>query len=292
MQAKSRLYARRLRGDIGPIGLDPRTRLPGAILAPAVSLTGADQYYDEESDVQNFTLGSRMKVDQRTFHYSRAGHAIVVANVHYMIVMDEPASDIFLNTAAPASVIGDTTLAITVGAFQANVVLADELVGGYVELYAAVPGGTIEWRRIIAKTVTVGAGAAAVFTITVDRPFHYDYPALCGCLIHPCIYRATMAPGDSPVPVGFTIGVGVSPIPVQNAYYYWLQTWGPCFIGPTAGWALAVAYFQDVYMDFNGAYASSLHMAIGGVNPSPQRIGYALGADNIGTGQIMLQLAP
>lgn len=40
MQAKSRLYGRRIRGDIGPIGTDPRTRLPGAILAPAVSLTG------------------------------------------------------------------------------------------------------------------------------------------------------------------------------------------------------------------------------------------------------------
>ncbi|GAJ20191.1 unnamed protein product, partial [marine sediment metagenome] len=29
MQARSRLYGRRIRGDVGPINLDPATSLPG-----------------------------------------------------------------------------------------------------------------------------------------------------------------------------------------------------------------------------------------------------------------------
>jgi hypothetical protein len=298
MQAVSRLYGRRIRGDVGPIGLDPRTRLPGAILAPAVSLTGADQYYTEESDVQNFALASRMVVDQRTFHYARARHAIADGvGVNYLAVMTEPLSDVFLNAAAPDRVIGDTTLAITVGAFQGSAVLANELVDGFIEIWPV--GGFLEWRRIIANTASAPAGAGGVFTVTVDRPFLHNLPfATTGCLIHPCIYRAIMSAGDFLAHggiAGFTIAVGLPPIAVPLNHYFWLQTWGPCCIGPTAGYPLEVGVpdFMDVYMDENGAIASAFHQGIGAAGtPSPQRIGYALGAENIGTLQIMLQLAP
>jgi len=298
MQAKSKLYGRRIRGDIGPIGLDPRTRLPGAILAPAVSLTGADQYYTEESDVKNFDLGSRMVVDQRAFHYAKAGHAIAdPAGTVYLAVMTEPLSDLWLLIAAPAKVIGDTTLAITIGGFQNNVLVADELVDGFIEIWPNAPAGSFMWRRIIANTAPDAPGAGGVFTVTVDRPFNHDValggPG--GCIIHPNIYRETMSAVDALAEGcigGCTVAVGLPPIPVPLDHYYWLQTYGPCCIGPTTDKPLEIPYFVDVYFYENGSVASLHYFLTTLGHIGPQRVGYALGAENIRNMQVMLQLAP
>lgn len=287
------ILGRRIKGDI-LMDIDPITNAPGRLLGPAVSLTGVEQFYDEQSHVQNFTLGSRMMVDQRVYHYARAGHAIAEIDCMYLAIMTEEASMIFLNTALPAAAPGDTTLSVTVGAFQGSVVVANELIGGYVELWPP-PGFILEWRRIIANTASVPAGAGGVFTITVDRPLRHAYPAATGLLIHPNIYRATMGQGDSIVPGGYAVAVGIPPIPVDNGHYYWLQTYGLAFLGPTGGaWALAPPnpFFADLYY-FGGGYTGAFDAwQQVGVTRSPQRVGYALGADDIGTGQIMLQLAP
>jgi len=305
MQAVSRLYGRRIRGDIGPIGIDPRTRQPGAILAPAVSLTGAEQYYDEESAVQNFTLGSRMQVDERTYHYARAALAIVdtinPGTLYLAVMTDQILAVNDLLSAAPARVVGDVTVVVTNGGagFQAGTVVADELVGGYVEIWSG--GNQMMWRRIIANTGQV-AGVPGTITITVDRPFNHNVAVLSQVTVHPSIYRATMSFVDAGL-ADHCVAVGLPPIPVPINHYYWLQTWGPCFVGPTGlgVWPLAAAaagQFIDVYFSMNegGSKSSLLANPLAGgpiaTTESPQRIGYALGAGNYGSGEIMLQLAP
>lgn len=296
MQAGSRLYARRLRGDIGPIGIDPKTRLPGRILAPAVSLTRVDQFYDEVSPVQNFTLGSRMVGDERTFHYSFAPVALVAPCTYRLHISADQILQVNDRlSVAPAVVALDTTIVVDIasvappggGAFQAGTVAANELVGGFIEVWPVAGGARFMWRRIIANTAAV-AGAPTSITITVDRPFNLAAGIASGVTIHPSIYRNVRFPAAA----GFESAVGLPPVPVPINNYFWLQTYGRCFVSPTGAWPGSVANFRDVYFHSDGCINSSLGEGIGGAGPSPQRVGYVVGAGNYGTAEIMLQLAP
>lgn len=283
---RSRLYARRLRGDIGPLNTEPvgGRGLPGKIFAPAISLTGVDQYYDEESIVQNYNIGARMVADERVFHYSQAVAAIVHPYTYRLNVSSDQilAVNDLISTVLAAAASYQVTL--TVGAFQAGVVVADEFVGGWLECWP-IAGGSFMHRRIIANTATAVGGDIVV---TVDRPFNVALGIGSQCTIHPSPYRNTRAAGTL---AGFETAVGLAPIPVTIAYYYWNQTWGPCFIAPTGGWPLAVADFTDVYLHSDGCINSSLGEGIG-ATVSPQRIGYVMGSGNYGCAEIMLQLAP
>ncbi len=282
MQAVSRLYGRRIRGDIGPIGIDPKTRLPGRILAPAVSLTGADQHYDEESDAQNFTIGSRMQVDDRVFYYSQAVAALVYPTQYRLCVsIDQILAVNDMLSTIPTTVLGRTVI-LTVGAFQGGVIPVDDLAGGYVECNSA---GQYAWRRIVSNTVAAGG----VVSITVDRPFGYIFPATAQFSIHKSIYKNVNTAVAAAL-VGFAPAIGLPPIEVIINHYFWLQTYGPCFIGPTGAFPLSVANFYDVYYHQDGTTNSSLGEVIG-TTPSPQRIGHVMGSGNYGSGAVFLELS-
>jgi len=285
MQAKSRLYGRRIRGDIGPIGIDPKTRLPGRILAPAVSLTGADQYYDEESDVPNFTIGSRMQVDDRVFYYSQAVAALAYPQQYHMVVSTDQVLAINdMRSTTATTVLGR---AVTLedgpaGAFPAFA--ADDLVGGYVECNSA---GQYAWRRIVSNTAYLGTPGTV--TITVDRPFGYIFPIDSQFSIHYSIYKNVDSCAHAGL-VGFAPVIGVPPIAVQIAYFFWLQTYGPCWIGPTGAFPLSVANFYDVYFHQDGTTNSSVGEVIG-TTVSPQRIGHVMGSGAYGSGAVFLELS-
>lgn len=282
MQAKSRLYGRRIKGDIGPLNNDPRTNLPGRVLAPAVSLTGADQQYDEQSVVQNFAIGSRMQVDRRVFYYAKAVAALAYPTQFRLCVSTDQILAVNDLISTTATTVAGTQVTLTVGAFQAGVVAANELVNGYVECNAA---GIYAWRRIVANT----AVAAGVITITVDRPFGAIYAIGSQFSIHPSIYRNVDTAVHAAL-VGFAPVIGLPPIPVTINYYFWLQTYGPCFIGPTGAFPLSVANSYDVYYHSDGTTNSSLGEVIG-TTVSPQRIGHAEGSGNYGSGAVCLELS-
>lgn len=287
MQSKSLLYGRRIKGDIGPLNTDPRTNLPGGILAPAVSLNGAEQYYDEISPVQNFSIGSRMVVDERTFHYAKCNAALVAPCTYRLAVTtDQILAVNDLLSVAPAMVVGDKTVTLAVAGFQAGVVAANELVDGWAEIWPVIGGNTQMFRRIVANTAVV----AGNFNITVDRPFNIPLGIGSQVTIHPSVYRAVQSAFSAGL-AGFQVAVGLPPVPVTINNYFWLQTWGPCCVGPTGGFPLGVADFVDVYLHSDGCINSSLGEVIG-TTVSPQRVGYVLGAGNYGTMKIMLQLAP
>jgi hypothetical protein len=285
---RSLIVGRRIRGDIGPLNTDPTRRLPGRIIGPAVSLAGVYQDYDEESATQNYTIGSRMQVDERVFYYSYAHAAIagITASMRLAVSTDQilAVNDLL---SVGATVAGATQVVVTVGAFQAGVVTANELVGGWLEIWP-VAGTSFMFRKITANTATAVGGN---ITITVDRPMENVVGAASQVTVHPSVYRNV----ESAVTAGlaqFATAIGLPPRAVQLNYYFWLQTWGPCFIAPTGAWPLSVLNDYDVYFhqdgttaDFNAEYAA-------GANISPQRIGHVMGSGAYGAGSVFLQLAP
>ena len=291
---KTTLYGRRIRGDIGPLNIDPVRRLMSRIIAPAVSLTGYYQDYEEVSATQHFTIGSRMQVDDRTYHYGRGGAALVAPCTYRLAVnADLNAATTWGMALSVDIAVGDVTCTITPGAGYGevpNTVDEDELVGGWIEIWGAA--NAFAWRRIVGNTAIV-VGVPATMVVTVDRPFNFIVVAAAGvAALHRCIYRNVQMGGVYP---GYESAVGLPPVPVPLATrFFWLQTWGPCFIAPQFNPPGFVTGSRDVYLGANGSVLDKLAAEAAGANISPQRIGYVMGASTVGDGNsdIMLQLAP
>ena len=279
---KTTLYGRRIRGDIGPLNTDPVRRLMARIIAPAVSLTGVYQDYDEESVTQHFTIGSRMQVDDRVFYYSECNGGILYPNTYRLAVSTDQVLAVNDLISTTATTVAGRTVTLTVGGFQAGVVPANDLAGGWVECNAA---GIYAWRRIVSNTVVAGG----VITITVDRPFGAIFAIGSQFSVHKSPYKQ-VTDATTAALVGFAAAVGLPPIEVTNDYFFWLQTYGPCFIGPTGAFPLSVANQYDVYYHSDGTTQSSLGEGVGAV-ASPQRIGHVLGSGNYGSGAVFLEIS-
>jgi len=279
---KTTLYGRRIRGDIGPLNIDPVRRLMSRIIAPAVSLTGVYQDYDEEDVTQNFTIGSRMQVDDRVYYYSECNGAIAYPNQFRLAVSTDQILAVNDMISTTATTIVGRTVTLGTGGFQGDAVPADDLAGGWVECNAA---GIYAWRRIVSNTVAAGA----LVTITVDRPFGQIFGIGSQFSIHKSIYKQ-VTDATTAALVGFAAAIGLPPIEVTNDYFFWLQTYGPCFIGPTGAFPLSVTDQYDVYYHLDGTTNSSLAEGVA-IAASPQRIGHVMGSGNYGSGAVFLELA-
>lgn len=287
------ISGRRISGDVGPIGIDPFSNEAGRVLAPATRITNNDQFYDQQSVAQNYTLGSRMVVDERTYHYTRAGAALIAPCTYRLAVNADLNAPTTWGMALNVNIVaGDRTCTITPGVGYGevpNTVGLNELVGGWIEIWGAA--NLFMWRRIIGNTAIV-AGVPATMVVTVDRPFNGAVAAAAGvAALHRSIYRNVQMAGVYPT---FESAVGLPPIPVANGSFFWLQTHGPSYIASQLGQAGGVANFRDVYFGANGAVVSYAVASAAFANVSPQRVGYVMGAstNGDGNGDIMLQLAP
>ena len=249
MQAKSRLYGRRIRGDVGPIGFDPARqssgiRLPGRMLGPAVSLTGYMQDYEEATTIQHFTLGSRMQlIGGRVFYYARVDtpHGVIggggtqgivntsrgVKNPVYQAVEGLPAPAA-IAPVAPIAAAGAIQVVVTVGAndglLSDGTIGANELVGGHIVIFpfGVQPRGIT--REILANTA-VSVATTLDMTVTLDRPLPVALAANSTAACMASEYAA-VSQNDEWMPV-----LGLAMVIPTDLQYLWLQTWGPIWMG-------------------------------------------------------------
>ena len=244
MQAKSRLYGRRIRGDIGPLNIDPASRLPGRILGPAVSLDGVYQDYDEASTVKHFTLGSRMQLlGGRVFYYARVDtpHGVIggggtlgivntsrgVKNPVYQHVEGLPAPS-GVAPVAPIALTGAiqvvVTVAVTDGVLADGAIGEDDLAGGHIVIFpfGVQPRGIT--REIVANTATSQATTLDM-TVTLERPLPVALAAgsTAACMANE---YAAVSQNDEWMTV-----LGLAMVIPTDLQYLWLQTWGPTWQG-------------------------------------------------------------
>lgn len=291
---KSAVYGARVRGDLGPLNIDKATTRPGRFFGPAVCLTGVRQNYDEQDVTQNFVVGSRMVVDERVYHYARAGAALVAPCTYRLAIDGDINAPTSWGMTSGGITQGQSTIVVTHANYGivATTVAANELVGGWIEFWGAA--NAFAWRRIVANTASL-AGVPATITITVDRPWNFTNAGGAGQVaLHRSIYRNVQMAGSVPALVNYESANGLAPIPVGIGNFFWLQTWGPCYIASQLGNPGAVVNFRDVYFGAAGTVLSKLAAEAAGANVSPQRIGYINGGSTAGDGNndIMLQLAP
>jgi len=238
---------------------------------------GSEQTIYEESVTQNFVIGTRRVIDDRVFRYCRAGTALreLIPGVCGM-------SQIEGNTIAVEALAGQYNVSILDIAR-----VADWYKGGYYWAMEYAPAVTGIGHLYRIKSSAEGIG---VFVeLTLEEPIVRTIPASNWSTTWANIY------GNVQCGVGLTqcSMVCMPLIVVQNAYYFWGQTWGPTFFqcGYTPG---VIANDREFY------YMPQLE----GVEPGsevdfatdiiPQRVGFLLpntqvvGTDNFA----MLQLSP
>lgn len=226
---------------------------------------------------QLYDLGTRLVVDDRVFRYALCGSNGVYAGfgAFYKVTLA------ITYEAADASVVGDRTLTIN----EAGITL-NQLAGGYVVM-GHNAAATTQNRRIISNTVSSGGECIA----TLDGPI-----AVAGTHsieVIPNIYGNLQYNTSQEYD-------GVAGVPARTAttgQYFWVQTWGPCWICPGgAGTPGSTVAERAVYFVGDGTINGRAGMAAESTEAhGRQYAGYIIQTDSSGAGGppfIMLQVSP
>jgi len=233
------------------------------------------QNIHEESLVQNYDLGTRLVVDDRVFRYSRAAGALIAMKAAHQSIADKG-----VDTHAIASAAGSYEITI----LDTDPHDKDYYAGGYVWIMNLTTG-VYEMYRIKGSAVSAGTS----ILLTLEEALAVEVPASTWITAWPNIYNNVLG-----TTTGFMSMVVVALRPVQSGYYFWGQTWGPCF-----GTSMSVvpglnSADRDVYFNSDGALMSGVDVDFGtAANPKPQRAGFIITNTTGGGDQFyMLQISP
>jgi len=280
------ILGRRVRGNI-ELDVDPLTNRPGEIIAPGNRIAGRpEQDIYVAADVQNYLLGSRRVVDDRVFRYARAGNNLDSQyGAHIGFTQDVG----FAVVTADLAAAGTYELEITVGAGDGRLgtgeIPENELAGGYIIIFPDGMGDTMN-RRIVSNTAVAAPGGA--MTVVVDRPLSVN--------LTPNPHAELIASPYLDVLEGNLdrqMIMGMPSVAAMLGQYLWLQTWGPCWVGPT-GVDFLTAENSLAMFRSNGTITEFIWN-----NPAtgqPQIAGTVMTPSALGAGQgapfVWLQIAP
>jgi len=297
MQARSRLYARRAKGDLD-LGLEPalidsqgnrhwsKIDTPGGLLPG-----GTYQDIHEYSLTQNYRVGTRRVEDSRVFHYCYAPLEPVCGGFpNSQIGAFTNSQLIYVGDGAQPDVAEGATyidMTLNAGVDVAAHALQEGFFAGFGQraFYrisdndaASAPGGTV--RIYLKRPVWNAFGASYAGDNT-----YYAYPN---------IYQNTVWPDPAWGPGNFGYATVVC-VPIINPVlysWYWGQTWGPMpLINGLWGYDVgARANEREFHFDWMGRIC---HRGAILVDAHMQRGGYCLYDGRLGGGQmVFLQLDP
>jgi hypothetical protein len=238
--------------------------------------TGFLQEIHEQSLTQNYDLGTRLVMDDRVFRYSKAGSNLTAMKAGHCGNLPTEC-----NTAAVEYKAG--TYEVTI--LDTTVRVADYYAEGYIWLMVS---GAYELYRI--KNSGVGAGVSV--KLTLYQALLADIPASTWGTAWPNVYANILGATS-----GFMSNVVFPLRAVTSGYYFWGQTWGPCFgtvFNEVPGRASGD---RELYFNVDGALKASVDVAPESTNPIPQRAGFLMtnttpGGAGYGDQWFMLQLSP
>lgn len=172
---------------------------------------------------QKHEIGMRYRMDDRVFHYAKAG-----ATLNCDLGCSPYNQQIIAyTTIAEDAIIGDTKIVIDVKITDGNAgngeVAKDALFGGYIVIFPHDQNAIS--RRIIGNTATTGAGE---MTIELDAGIPVALSANndnAECMASP--YADVRTDGSTKKSV-----IGIPMVAATADKYLWLQTWGPCWVAP------------------------------------------------------------
>lgn len=192
---------------------------------------GAWQDPCETSLVQNFDIGTCLRIGDRSFRYSKFKTAVgelTYALVNGNIIPDDGAEVAVGGTPA----IGDTTLVVLDTGTTTRP--ADYYKGGYCLIYrnSAIAQSALnhdQFRKIIGST----AGDGTSITLTLEFPLTCVPVLTVDC--YPSPYSKVCTPGSAYGSSGAEMFIGYAHAFHAADGYGWLQTWGPAHGHYTGG---------------------------------------------------------
>lgn len=180
---------------------------------------GVAQDIYEESISQNFDIGTRYVQDDRVFRYCKAGSTLYALMEGYCGNFPREG-----NTAPVVYPAGSYTITIPTnpnGVNHAKEIVANYWNGGYIWIMQyPIVTGCGQLYRIASSAAAVGG----YITLTLVKPLKYEVAASSWITAWPNVYSDIK--GGSQVRMS---NVCIPLIPVTDQYYFWGQTWGPCF---------------------------------------------------------------
>lgn len=237
-----------------------------------------------------FYCGDRVILpDGRVFRYAKSGSAGL--NGGFGAAFWRPFT--FNGGTSGATAVGDTTLKVTLDAgaitnFGSDIT-EDGLRGGY---FSQPDTTTPTFRQIIGNSA---GGDGDIITLYLDAPVKRAMVTASFCEFIANVWEDLRGTGGTGAGESGTDYISFAGIPATTvaatATYFWVQTWGPCWMTPNQPVADA-ATRRDVFFRQDGAIISGGDIT---VENGYQRCGFVL--DKTGSGSdnppyIMLQVAP
>jgi hypothetical protein len=238
-------------------------------------LAGDSPNIYSESATQLYPLGTRLQVDDRVFRYCRAGSAIdrFIAGANtdqWTLTNEEP------NASAAA---GATSMSVVNTTATIN-----QYAGGWVVIFT----DPLQMRRILANDASDGTDTTVYLDGGLEEAVTKDSTWVTG---YPSIYYDVRSPATISSYVDYISFVCVPVINVTSTYYFWGQTWGPCYGVADVTVPGSAANQREIY------FATSGNLSDYGDNEAgtgAQYAGFLLPRTSSGAGDqlYMLQLAP
>ena len=180
----------------------------------------------EESLTAKFPLGDRITLGDRTFIYSSAGEALTGGFLCEQATLGGATTTLqntcAVTVAAPIGSVKVYVNALTTA--QSANVFSD----GYASIWDATTTGMCYLYRIKSNSALATSGTTSYITLYDELHIALTTSDQVSIMVNPykSIVTATAAAGGG--------ALGVAPISVTSAYYFWLQTYGPAAVYPEA----------------------------------------------------------
>jgi len=261
---RSRIYAPRIKGDLD-LGLENSridadlNRQLARIITPGGRLPGGvDQDILEVSATPNYRIGTRLRVDDRTYYYGQADAARQLRAaypVYGNLLMTETGA------IAATALVGAKQITCTAVA----AVALNQFAGGRMVVSTGAGYGT--QYHILSNTA---ADPAADFTVTLQEAIVVQLGVGVDVVT---LYRSPWAVMhsmrqeliDAAAPNYHRVSwVGVPNRFVPSSNFCWVQTWGPCFVVESHDMG-AVNDIRMTYFSDDGSLGEMVDNEVGGV---------------------------
>ena len=233
---------------------------------------GVWQNIYEQSATQNFPIGTRLQLHDRTFYYARGSGTTAVA----MKAGHNDSAESAYNTDAVAYPVGHTG---AIRILDTNTRAAHYFQNGYIWIMGATVFQLLKIRDS-------DLGTAAHVDIYLYDPLPTAVPASTFTCCHRNPYACVTFTNSEHMAM-----IGVPLIPVTTGYYFWIQTWGPCFGTASSAIPGALAGDREVYYATDGALMAG--QDVDALTVMRQRAGFIISNTTAGGDQFyMLQITP
>lgn len=238
------------------------------------------------TEAQIYPVGTKMLDGERVFYYAKAS-AVGVPKTDYG-VKNGYRQHISYTTVAVAASAGDKELVIDTDTndYNSGVIAENELAGGFVVVFNHDDDAFT--CRILENTAVDGSGTTEM-TLTLQDELPVDLVAdvdHAECMAHWASGCEWNTDNEEPV-------VGVAHMKVPANWWFWLQTWGPCWLGPSSAGPCEAAHKHQVVFESTGEVDN--HDDDSAIHEYQQHAGFGL-CHAIGGGQgapfLMLQICP